>query len=307
MEVGMNWPSIGVVVATTGGARPLAGTLAAIEAQEYPGRLRTIVVYDGGTPDWLHSHTEPRPRMVLANWRTPGLAGARNTGVLALDTDLVAFCDDADEWLPGKLAAQVEALRRTPEAEVVTTAIEVLYQRNSAVRRLGTDRVGLSALLRSRPAALHPSTWLLRREAVLHGLGLLAEDAPGSQNEAWDLLLRAVKRVPLAHVDRPLVRVRWPHHGNAGQGYGARITSLRWMMGRHPEIGAYPPGAARVYGKLACWSAAAGEREQAWRYTRSAIRNNWREPRAAIAAAAASRLVRVEAILDMLNRRGRGI
>jgi glycosyltransferase involved in cell wall biosynthesis len=303
----MNWPSIGVVVATSGGSRPLAGTLAAIEAQDYPGRLRTIVVYDAGTPDWLLAHARPRARMVLANWRTPGFAGARNTGMLALDTDLVAICDDTDEWLPGKLAAQVAALAKVPDAEIATTAIEVEYQRSTAIRRLGTDRVGVSALLRSRPAALHPSTWLIRRDAAVGGLGLLAEDAPGSQNEAWDLLLRAVKRVPLVHVDQPLVRVRWPHHGNAGQGYGARITSLRWMMGRHPEIAAYPPGAARVYGKLACWSAAAGEREQAWRYARSAMRNNWREPRAAIAAAAASRLVRVESILDMLNRRGRGI
>ncbi len=45
----------------------------------------------------------------IANTREPGLAGARNSGILALDTDLVAFCDDDDQWLPGKLAAQVKA------------------------------------------------------------------------------------------------------------------------------------------------------------------------------------------------------
>ncbi len=303
----MDWPSIGVVVPTRGGERPLAGTLDAIEAQDYPGTVRTIVVYDGAPPDWMLAHSGPRPRMVLGNWRSPGLAGARNTGAVALDTELVAFCDDTDEWAPGKLTAQATALAAVPGAEFASTAIEVEYQRHTAIRRLGTDRVELAALLRARPAALHPSTYLIRRAVLVGELGLIAEDAPGSQNEAWDLLLRAARRAPLVHVDEPLVRVHWPHHGNAGNGYGTRITSLRWLMARHPEIAGYPPGAARVYGKLACWSAASGERTQAWRYARAAVRNNWREPRVAIAAAAASRLVRVESILDMLNRRGRGI
>jgi hypothetical protein len=229
--------------------------------------------------------------------------------VVALDTDLVAFCDDADSWLPGKLAAQVRALAATPGAEFATTAIEVEYEDRTVVRRLGTNRVGVDRLVRARPAALHPSGYLVRHSALLDGLGLIAEDAPGTQNEAWDLLLRAAKRAPLVHVDEPLVRVRWPHHGTPGGtgGYGTRITSLRWMMGRHPEIADCPPGAARVYGKLACWSAAAGDRQQAWRYARAAVRNNWREPRAAIAVAAATRLIRVESVLGALQRRGRGI
>lgn len=333
----MSWPSIGVVVPTRGGARPLPETLAAIEEQDYPGRLRTVVVYDAAASDWLLAHSGARPRMVLGNWRGAGPAGARNTGVLALDTDLVAFCDDNDEWRPGKLRAQVLALAAAPEAELATTAIEVEYEHRSAVRRLRPDRVGsdrpafervpVDGLLRARPAALHPSTFLIRRAALLGPLGLLAEDAPGGQNDAWDLLLRAARRAPLVHVDEPHVLVRWPHTsaravdvgllrsaavlraGGPGvvAGYERRIASLRWMMARHPEIVGYPPGAAHVYGKLACWSAAAGERSQAWRYARAAVRHNWREPRVAIAVAAATGLVRVESILAILNRRGRGI
>jgi hypothetical protein len=79
------------------------------------------------------------------------------------------------------------------------------------------------------------------------------------------------------------------------------------MMARHPEIGDCPPGAARVYGQLACWSAAAGNRRDAWRWTREAVRSNWREPRAAIALAAVTGVVRVEDVLGVLHRRGRGI
>jgi len=62
-----------------------------------------------------------------------------------------------------------------------------------------------------------------------------------------------------------------------------------------------------VYGQLACWSAATGNRGDAWRYTKAAVRSNWREPRAAIALAAAAGVIRVENIVNALHRRGRGI
>ena len=55
----------------------------------------------------------------------PGLAGARNTGIVSLDTDLVAFCDDDDQWAPGKLRQQVHALRQRPAAEVEQARVVV--------------------------------------------------------------------------------------------------------------------------------------------------------------------------------------
>ena len=89
--------------------------------------------------------------------------------------------------------------------------------------------------------------------------------------------------------------------------YGTKMASLRWMMTRHPEIAASTTGAGRVYGQLACWSAATGNRRDAWRWTKAAMRSNWREPRAAIALAAVTGVVKVESVLGALHRRGRGI
>jgi hypothetical protein len=43
------------------------------------------------------------------------------------------------------------------------------------------------------------------------------------------------------------------------------------------------------------------------RRARAALRSNWREPRAAIALAAVTGVVRVEDVLSSLHRRGRGI
>jgi glycosyltransferase involved in cell wall biosynthesis len=305
----MNALSIGVVIPTRHRPRLVRRALDSVLAQDYPGPLRVVVVHDQTDPDTDLAAAGERPVSVLSNARTPGLAGARNTGILALDTDLVAFCDDDDFWAPRKLARQVDALRGRPDAEFATCAIEVEYDGRCVPRLAGRAAVTVDDLARSRMAMLHSSTFLVRRAALTasDGVGLVAEDAPGSQNEDWDLLLRAARRAPIAHVDEPLARVLWGRSSHYAYEYATKITSLRWMIKRHPEIRGCPPGAARVYGQLACWSAATGNRQQAWRWTRDAVRANWREPRAAIAVAALTGAVKIERVLDALHRRGRGI
>jgi glycosyltransferase involved in cell wall biosynthesis len=246
--------------------------------------------------------------LVLTNWRTSGLAGARNTGILALDTEYVAFCDDDDQWAPDKLRRQMAALLAEPDAEMATCAIAVEYEGRTTPRLAGRSRVTVDELARSRMAMLHSSSFLIRREALADSaIGLVAEDAPGSQNEDWDLLLRAARRAPIVHLDEPLVRVLWGRTSHYAYEYATKISSLRWMMQRHPEISGCRPGAARVYGQLACWSAATGNRSQAWQFSKEAVRANWKEPRTAIALAAMTGAVKVENVLSALHKRGRGI
>ena len=308
----MDWPSVGVVIPTRNRPELVRRAIAGVRDQRYPGELKILVVYDQTEPDYLLSafaSAEGVEGTVLTNWRTSGLAGARNTGILALDTELVAFCDDDDEWQPDKLRRQVAALLAEPDAEFATCAIEVEYEGTHTPRLAGLSRVTVDELTRSRMSMLHSSSFLIRRAALVAGtsIGLVAEDAPGSQNEDWDLLLRAARRAPIVHLDEPLVRVLWGRTSHYAYEYATKISSLRWMMQRHPEISGCRPGAARVYGQLACWSAATGNRSQAWQFSKEAVRANWKEPRTAIALAAMTGAVKVENVLSALHRRGRGI
>ena len=296
----MNWPSVGVVIPTRNRPELVRKAIAGVRDQRYPGEIKIVVVYDQTEPDYLLARTDGTQVLVLTNWRTPGLAGARNTGILSLDTEYVAFCDDDDQWQPDKLRRQVAALLAEPDAEFATCAIEVEFEGKTTPRLAGRSRVTVDELARSRMAMLHSSSFLVRREA-------LAEDAPGSQNEDWDLLLRAARRTPIVHLDEPLVRVLWGRTSHYAYEYATKISSLRWMMQRHPEISGCRPGAARVYGQLACWSAATGNRSAAWQFSKEAVRANWREPRTAIALAAMTGAVKVENVLSALHKRGRGI
>ncbi|HEY2129202.1 MAG TPA: glycosyltransferase [Streptosporangiaceae bacterium] len=300
-----DFPSVGVILPTHNRSADLRIALAAVRAQDYPGPLRVVVVHDRSEPD--HSLADDDQVRVLANTRTPGLAGARNSGLLALDTELVAFCDDDDEWLPGKLRAQVTALQGKPGAEFASCGISVEYAGHANPRLAGTSEVTYQDLLRSRMVMVHSSTYLARRAALVNDIGLLDETIPGSHNEDWDLALRAARRHPIVNVDQALVRVRWGAASHFAQQWEIKAASLRWMLEHHPDLASCRPAAARVYGQLAFAYACLGRRSEAWGWTRRALRCNWHERRVPFALAVASGVVSPDTVLRRLHERGHGI
>jgi glycosyltransferase involved in cell wall biosynthesis len=300
--------SVSVVVPTRDRPELLRTALDAILGQDYGGPIEVVVVYDQSEPDRSLETDDPHRRVsVITNTRTPGLAGGRNTGILAATGDLVAFCDDDDEWLPGKLAAQAAALAAEPEAEFASCGIRVSYDDRTVDRSLALTRVTLAALLRDRMTELHPSTFLMRREAVVDGFGLVDEEIPGSYAEDYEFLLRAARRASLVNLPTPYVLVRWHKRSYFAQRWDTISTALQWLLDRYPEFATVPAGEARVAGQIAFAQAAMGKRRDAMRWARRTIARNPREPRAYLALAVASRAVNPDRVLRTLHKRGRGI
>jgi glycosyltransferase involved in cell wall biosynthesis len=297
-----SWPSLGVVVPTRQRPVELRRALAAIVAQDYPEPLDVVVVYDGVPVDESVAGGSVR---AIPNARAPGLAGSRNTGILSLGTELVAFCDDDDEWLPGKLRAQVEALIAS-DSDFVTSSVIVDYDGTESPRLAGSEIVTHEQLVRSRMSMLHSSTFVARRR-FLQEIGLVDEAIPAGQGEDWDLLLRASAVRPIVHVDVPLARISWGRSSYFSRDWETKIAALRWMLDRHPEIGEEPAAAARVFGQLAFAHAARGDASQAIRWGLRGLAKRPFEPRPYLAFAVAGRLTTSEAVLDRLHRRGRGV
>jgi len=297
------WPSVGVVIPTRDRPEELRRALASILGQDYPGDVEVVVVFDGSEPDRSLEQQDVR---TIENTRTAGLAGARNTGILSLETDLVAFCDDDDEWLPGKLEAQVRALSASG-ADFVTTGVLVSYADRTVPRLAGTEVISRDQLIRSRMAMLHSSTFVIARDPLLQAIGLVDESIPGAQGEDWDLLIRAAAVQPIVHVDEPLVRVFWSASSYFGRRWDTKLASLRWMLDRYPDLARDRRAAARVYGQLAFAHAAQGDVRAAFSWSARAVLRSPVEPRAYIAAGVALRLVSSERVLASLHRRGRGV
>lgn len=287
----------------------LAEALDTVRHQNYAGRIRTTVVYDCPLfPEDAVSADDGEHRSVrlALSTRPPGLAGARNAGIAMATADLVAFLDDDDLWLPGKIAQQVALITRTG-APLVATGIEVLHGSATGIRRPGpVGPVCRDDLLRDRLAELHPSSFLVRREA-LELVGGLDEDLPGAYGEDYDLLLRLTVLGDLHVVAEPLTQVRW----NGGSYFFSRwqtiADALRYLLVKHPDFASRPAGWARVQGQIAFAEAAMGRRGAAFAAALAASRRNPLEVRAALATLIALHLISADRVQHELHRRGHGV
>jgi len=300
-------PRVDVVVATRNRPELLRVALAAIWNQTYAGEIVCTVVFDQCDPDETVARTSPtRTIQVTTNTRTPGLAGGRNSGILAGSAPFVAFCDDDDEWLPTKVERQVEALQADPAALTAVTGIIVLYADSSVSRVPRAEDMTLAQLLRDRVMEAHPSTVMVRRDALLGPIGLVDEEIPGSYGEDFDWIIRAAQAGSFAVVAEPLVKVLWGQ-SMFSQKWQTIIDAIDYNLDKHPAFREDPRALGRLYGRQAFALAALGKTRPALGKAWRTMRLNPRERRAYIAGAVALHLVSAERLMRIAHARGHGI
>lgn len=302
-------PSVSVIIATRGRPALLRRAVRSILDQDYPGEIDLTIVFDQTELDPLSDVAVPavgRRMRTVANSRTPGLAGGRNTGIQAATGELVAFCDDDDEWLPAKLRTQVDAWAGDPGAVLVATGIRIATS-GRMVDRLPPRRTEFADLLRSRTTEIHPSSFLMRHSDVLQRIGLVDEDLPASYGEDYDFLLRAARIGHILGVAEPLVVVHWNRTSFFDGKWRGIADGLSYLLKKHPEFSQSAIGSARIEGQIAFALAALGKRGEAFRWARSTLRHDRNQLRAYAAMAIAARLVPASALVSAVNRRGRGL
>jgi len=301
-------PSVSVVVPTRDRPELLRRAVAAILGQTYPGPLQCLVVFDQSDPCLVWDDPGPQRQLVLVrNERAPGLAGARNSGALHADGELLAFCDDDDEWLPDKLVRQVGLLQARPDAAVVTSGIFIRYGHRTIARVSPTPTVTHRQLLRSRMLELHPSGLVVRRRLLLDRIGLVDEHIPGSYAEDYEWLLRAAKAGPVLALQEPLVTVDWHQASFFADRWRMIIAALTYLVDKHGELEQEPSGLARIYGQIAFAHAALGERRAARQWARRTLSLNRRERRAYLALAVSLGLVPAGTVVRLAHAAGKGI
>ena len=300
-------PPVSVVVPTRERPAELVRSLRAIVDQSYAGEIECIVVFDQSPPEAPEIPERPgRLIRCMPNTRTPGVAGARNTGILAAEGQLLAFCDDDDEWLPGKLTKQVDVFERDPHVGVVGTGTLISTPRRVIRRVSPRPWITHAELVRARRPDLHPSTLLIRRSFLFGEAGLLDEDLPESYGEDYDFLLRASGRCAIATIQEPLVRAHWDRPSWFAGRWRATIDAHRYLLQKHSALSGSPVGAARIYGQIAFGYAALGSAEaSAW--ARRSIKSNWRQPRGYLALAVRYHLLDARFVLRTLNAFGRNV
>lgn len=307
----MNSPSacpVSVVIATMGRPAMLREAVRSILAQDHQEPVEVLVIYDGVEIDPLADMVVPENRSLrlMQNSRTKGLAGGRNTGILAATGDIVAFCDDDDLWHPRKLSRQLLLWQQVPDAIAISAGITVQSDAGKT-HRCPPNVTTFNDFLASRVTAIHPSTMLFRREDFLDRIGLVDEALPGSYGEDYDLLLRATRFGDVAAVQRPLVTVRWDRPSFFSGKWLNMAVGLTYILRKFPELETSARGTSRIASQVAFSYAALGERRIALRWVRSALHHNPLQLRAYGALAVAAGIVPAQTLLDAVNRKGRGL
>jgi glycosyltransferase involved in cell wall biosynthesis len=307
-HAGRTWESVSAIVPTRDRPDMVERAVRSILGQDYPGPVECVVVYDRGEPRIPDVPVpEGRTMRAIANTRTPGLSGSRNSGILASEGELVAHCDDDDEWLPSKLRRQVEATLAHPEASVVATGIHIHWGKRVITRLPLRTRITFEDLLRSRVKEVNSSNLLVRRSTLMERIGLLDETLPGSHAEDYDFLLRAARHGPIVVVPEPLARIHWHRDSYFSDQWGTLAAALIELLRRYPEFRRTRPGYARICGQIAFARAATGERREAARWIARTIGADWREGRAYLAGAVAGGLVPARTVLQLAHQFGKGI
>ncbi len=280
--------------------------MAGILSQDYEGPINVILVFDRSEPDDSLVSVDPdRSVAVTTNSHSPGLAGARNTGIAAATQPWVAFCDDDDEWLPGKLNAQMQALSAAPSCQFAATGVFINYEGTDTARIPDPQKVTHNGFLRDRMTEVHPSSFVAATE-LLRQLGGIDEDLPGGYAEDYDLLLRASERTEFAVIAEPLVRIYWHGASFFFERWKMIDEALEYLVVKHPDFQSVPAGLARIKGQQAVAQGAIGQRRRALKTVVEVARLNWREPRWVVALAVAAG-VPANRVLQLLHRFGKGI
>lgn len=295
---------LSVVIPTHGRPVELESAIASVYAQVHEGPIEVVVVFDGEPmrplPEPPHSGITVRG---VANDRTPGLAGARNSGIMAATEPFVAFLDDDDEWLPDRLPAQVALLEAHPDCVMVGGSIDVVMEEGTFLRRC-PEVITHSMLLRSRITELHSCTFILRRSALLSGLGLVDEELPGSFGEDYDLALRAAAIAPIRSVAQPVARINWVGQSFFISTWERNAQATEYLLAKH-DFSSDRAGEARMRAYIAYCLAAAGRGREARIQARRALRLYPLEKRTPLAFLISLGITTPERISRAAARRGR--
>jgi glycosyltransferase involved in cell wall biosynthesis len=209
---------VSVVIPCFNASRYIATAIRSVLAQRWD-ELEIIVVDDGSTDGSADLVAANFPEVRLIRQANQGVATARNVGMAAARGAWIAFLDADDIWLPGKLAAQADALRGDAAARMVYTAWQVW-----AGETPGPGAAEVDALLAGADDATRwagPSGWIypdllldcalwtstvVTHRSVFDEVGVFD---PGLRiGEDYDLWLRASRVTRIARVNRPCALYR---------------------------------------------------------------------------------------------------
>jgi glycosyltransferase involved in cell wall biosynthesis len=221
-------PQLSIIVPVFNRAHCILRALASVREQGV-GDFELIIGDDASTDDTWEVVRREFPSASLARLEmNSGAAAARNAALRIATGDYLAFLDSDDEWLPGKLEAQLDYLEKHPE--VAACATSHVYQLRDGRRRevIGGNPLDWSVCLQFGQPFHGASTPLVRRSA-LESVGL--QDESLRVLEDWDWMLRIAQNHRVHVLPEPLALI----HENSPSNADFTFLSTERFLAKHDK------------------------------------------------------------------------
>lgn len=207
-------PLVSAILPVYNGARYVAEAIQSVLDQDY--RPLECIVVDDGSSD-ASAEIISRYPVTYIRQAQSGPGAARNSGVRASRGEILAFLDQDDQWAPGKVSAQVHALRSTPGAGYSTT-LQRSWLDEGVERPAWITKEQLDS-----DSGLFPGMLAVTRDAFLK-VGPFREELRASSDADWYFRANDLA-IPHVRVMEPLL-IRRIHDANQSRDVGTSHREL---------------------------------------------------------------------------------
>lgn len=182
-------PTISVVIPLFNKEKYVGRAIDSVLSQTFQD-FEVVVVNDGSTdnsPEIVRGCNDHRIRLV--DQENKGVASARNRGVTESKSDLIAFLDADDEWLPNFLETILGLVERFPDAGLYATGYRLLKSDKHAYRNItikgGCEKCGCYFDLSRKKYFISASSVAIRRSVFDRVGGFRVGYVSGDDMDMW--------------------------------------------------------------------------------------------------------------------------
>jgi glycosyltransferase involved in cell wall biosynthesis len=228
-------PKVSVIIPTYNRAEFLRNSVSSVLEQTFKD-FELIISDDASsdkTKEYVEGLSDPRVRYIC-NETNQGVAAARNNAFTISKGRYIAFLDDDDQWLPGKLEKQLRIIEKSPgSVRGVYTGVFTIDLDSNKRTSVSVPKYRGNILNEILPENFLITSSILLDKVCIEKVGLF--DTKFKSTSDFDMWLRIAEEFEFDYVPEPLVR-RFIHKIRITANYEAVISGLELLMSKHNKL-----------------------------------------------------------------------